>query len=92
MDHPHGVEPIQHELHRECCEQEPEYLLGDQHAALIQVVAHPVRPAKHDHVESEDDSNEHEDDSDVADGRASATSAIFGPTPISRSRKMSRIA
>src|ERR1700733_15396726 len=40
-------QPVKEQLHSHRGDQEPEDLLGDQHAALVELVAHPVRPADH---------------------------------------------
>jgi threonine dehydrogenase-like Zn-dependent dehydrogenase len=49
---------VQDQLHGDRSDQEAEDLLDDQHAVLIQLLTHPVRPAEHRHIYQQD---EHQD-------------------------------
>src|ERR1035441_9166533 len=53
VDHADIRQPGEHQLHRECGEQEAEHLLGHQHPARIQVAADVSGPAEHRHVDGE---------------------------------------
>ena len=60
---------VEDQLHGDRRDQEPEDLLGDQHAAFVQLVADPVRPAEHHHVDEQDEHEDAEFDGEDAAGR-----------------------
>jgi hypothetical protein len=55
-----GDQSVEDQLHRDRGNQETEDLLGDQHAVLIELLTDPVRPAKHHHVQQQDEDQDAE--------------------------------
>ena len=53
VDNAEAVKPVECELDGKRGQKEPEDLFGHEHPAGVEVVAHSVRPPKHDHVKSD---------------------------------------
>jgi len=53
VDNAEVVKPVECELDGKRGQKEPEDLFGHEHPAGVEVVAHSVRPPKHDHVKSD---------------------------------------
>ena len=66
-DDPDRGQAVEHQLHGDCGDQEPEDLLGDQHAAFVELLADPVRPAEHQHVDEQDEHQDAELDGEHAE-------------------------
>ena len=67
-------------------DQEAEDLLGDQHAAFVELVADPIRPPEHRHVDQQDDREDGDRYGEDADRLGSAEIVIRPTMPTGLSR------